>query len=84
MKTVSQKIDIENVDKPVVLIGITKKGLEDPMLKEGSHDLNKLIKDVIELGDFKGKSDDLVFVYTLGKIKAKRVLLVGLGEEDKI
>jgi len=84
MKTVSQKIDIENVDKPVVLIGITKKGLEDPMLKEGSHDLNKLIKDVIELGDFKGKSDDLVFVYTLGKIKAKRVLLVGLGDEDKI
>ncbi|MHA1127129.1 MAG: leucyl aminopeptidase [Candidatus Heimdallarchaeota archaeon] len=84
MKTVSEKIDIENVDKPVVLIGITEKGLEDPMLKEGPHDLTKLIKDVIELGDFKGKSDDLVFVYTLGKIKAKRILLVGLGEEDKI
>jgi leucyl aminopeptidase len=84
MKTVSKKIDIENVDKPVVLIGITEKGLEDPMLKVGSNDVNKLIKDVIELGDFKGKSGDLVFIYTLGKIKAKRILLVGLGKEDKI
>ena len=84
MKTVSKKIDIENIDKPVVLIGLTEKGLEDPMLKDGPHALTKLIKEVIELGDFNGKSGDFVFVYTLGKIKAKRILLVGLGDDEEI
>jgi len=44
--------------------------------------LGGAIKDMIRLGDFKGKAKTTALVYTQGKISAKRIMLVGLGKRD--
>jgi leucyl aminopeptidase len=45
--------------------------------------LNGAIERVIKLGDFKGKDGTSTVVYGNGQIGAERVLLVGLGEQEK-
>jgi leucyl aminopeptidase len=40
------------------------------------------IKDMIGLGDFKGKAKSTALIYTQGKIPAKRIMLVGMGKRD--
>jgi leucyl aminopeptidase len=46
--------------------------------------LGGALKQALELGDFKGSVGSVATVYTTGKIPAKRVLLVGLGEAKKV
>ncbi|MBN1818375.1 MAG: leucyl aminopeptidase [Sedimentisphaerales bacterium] len=41
------------------------------------------IEKICKLGDFKGQRKQSVLLYTDGKIGAKRLLLVGLGEKEK-
>lgn len=45
--------------------------------------LNGAITEVIEAGDFTGKSEETLIIYSRGVISAKRVIIVGLGETDK-
>lgn len=45
--------------------------------------LESLLKPVLETGDFKGKNGETFFVYPKDS-KERRVLLLGLGREDKI
>ena len=42
------------------------------------------IEQVMKLGDFKGKAGSSALVYSRGKVGAKRLLLVGLGEKKKL
>jgi leucyl aminopeptidase len=43
-----------------------------------------MIGDVIALGDFTGKKGETSLIYTRGAVPADRVLLVGLGESEKL
>jgi leucyl aminopeptidase len=58
------------------------KGL-DKLSGELNSNLDGAIERLIKLGDFKGKDGTSAIVYGNGKIGAKRVLLVGLGEKKK-
>ena len=58
------------------------KGL-DKTSRELNRRLGGAMERVIKLGDFKGKEGTSAVVYGNGKIGAKRVLLVGLGEQKK-
>jgi len=58
----------------------TKK--PDTLIIKLDNKLNGAIERVIELGDFKGKEGTSVVVYG-DKIGAQRVLLIGLGEQNK-
>jgi leucyl aminopeptidase len=42
------------------------------------------ISQLIKLGDFKGKLNEVAVVYTRGLIPAPRVILVGLGRKDEL
>ena len=46
--------------------------------------LNGAITELIEGGDFKGESNQVAVLYTRGAMKARRVIIVGLGEQDEI
>lgn len=46
--------------------------------------LNGAISEIVEAGDFTGKAGEILVFYTQGAIPAKRVIVVGLGEEDEI
>lgn len=43
--------------------------------------LNGLLLSVIDAGDFTGKADEALVLYTQDQISAKRVIVVGLGEQ---
>jgi leucyl aminopeptidase len=45
--------------------------------------LGGAISDLISQGDFKGKAGEVAVLYPRGTVPAKRVLVVGLGEQDK-
>ncbi len=80
MKVSTQVIDLKDLDIPLVLVGVLEEAKDDQMLKE----LYDLVKDNIELGDFKGKKNQTSLVYTIGTILPKRIMLVGLGKEEKL
>jgi leucyl aminopeptidase len=55
----------------------------DKSIKQLDAKLDGALEQVIKLGDFKGEAGSCALVYTGGKIGAKRVLLVGLGNKKK-
>ena len=46
-------------------------------------DVASTIRDLIATGDFKGKLNETAVLYPRGAIPAQRVLIVGLGKEEK-
>ena len=72
--------DFRQEETDVVVIGM----LENPDFYSGhlhlaDEALGGRIRELIELGDFKGKMKDTSLLYTRGAMKTPRVLLVGLG-----
>jgi leucyl aminopeptidase len=69
----------------VLAVGMCSGGKElKGLAKELDRKLGGAIKQMMGLGDFKAKSGSTATIYTVGKIAAKRVLLVGLGEAKKV
>jgi leucyl aminopeptidase len=46
--------------------------------------LNNLIAERIADGEFKGNLGEILTIHTMGKLAAKRVLVVGLGQQSKV
>ncbi len=61
------------------------EGVETPGGATGAVDkaLNGQIRALIAGGDFQGKSGEIAVLYPAGLIPARRVLVVGLGKQDK-
>ncbi len=45
--------------------------------------LSGTIIEILKIGDFTGKLNQITLIYPKGKIKSKRVILVGLGQKEK-
>jgi len=75
-----QKINLNGFETPLVLIGVLEAAKEDP----STSGLIEVAKEVIEKGDFHGKIGDLSLLYSQGDIRAERILLVGIGNKDKL
>jgi len=58
----------------------------DSSLQEGAAVVDKALRgalrDLLKSGEFQGKSQQTVLFHTQGKVRAKRVLLVGLGKKQ--
>jgi leucyl aminopeptidase len=80
----TQKADFVKVKTDLLAVGVFSdvKGL-DKLNKELDGKLGGAIERLIKLEDFKGKDGTGSVVYGNGKIGAKRILLVGLGEKKK-
>jgi leucyl aminopeptidase len=61
------------------------EGVTEPGGATGALDkaLGGAIRDLIAAGDFKGKLNETAVLYPRGAIPAQRVLIVGLGKEEK-
>jgi len=82
VKMKPQKADFNKYQTDLLVVGhfSDTKGL-DKLNTESNRKLKGAIEQVIKLGDFKGKEGSSAVVYSNGGIKAKRILLVGLGEK---
>lgn len=82
----TQKVepDISRCETDLLAIGMFSdvKGL-DKLTAELNNKLGGAIERLIKLGDFKGKEGTNTIVYGNDSIKAKRVLLIGLGDKKK-
>jgi len=76
MKTAIVKKKPEEVDAPLLVIGVTEGSAKLPPVIQG------LVKDVMDLGDFRGKKSEHALIYTQGRLPAKRLMLVGLGDAE--
>lgn len=82
LKTRTADLDKHKADVLAVGVFSDAKGPDKP-IKWLDRKLKGAIKRLIGLGDFKGKEGTGAVVYGDGRIGAKRVLLVGLGEKKK-
>ncbi len=76
--------DITEIDTPALVVNLFR-GVKKPGGATGAVDreLGGLITDLIKDGEIKGGVGETTLIHTLGKIKPSRVLVVGLGPQDK-
>lgn len=84
MKLIAELGDISVVSTETIVLGIFK-GVQRPGGAAGVVDkkLGGALSDLLSDGDFQGKKGETFLLRTDGKISAKRVLLVGLGDPEK-
>ena len=76
--------DIINIDTPALVVNLFR-GVKKPGGATGAVDkaLGGVITQLIEDGEIKGSAGETTLIHTLGKIKPARVLVAGLGPQDK-
>ena len=79
-----RKVDFSKCKTDLLAVGMFSdvKGF-DKLNGELNRQLGGSVEQLIKLGDFKGKEGTSAIIYGNGRIGAKRVLLVGLGERKK-
>ena len=80
-----RKVEADKCKTDLLCVGLfSETKVLDKICKGLDKKLGGAIGKLIKLGDFKGKSGDITVLYGNNKIKAKRVILVGLGEKKKV
>jgi len=79
-----QSADIIGIDTPALVVNLFR-GVKKPGGATGAVDkaLGGVITQLIEDGEIKGSTGETTLIHTLGKIKPSRVLVAGLGIQDK-
>ncbi len=84
MEIVASAQDLEVQQTDAVAVGLFE-AVELPLTGQAAaldDALGQEIAALIADGDFRGKRNETLVLYTLGRIPAKRVILVGLGKRD--
>ena len=84
LKIYVQSTDIIGIDTPALVVNLFR-GVKKPGGATGAVDkaLGGVITQLIEDGEIKGSTGETTLIHTLGKIKPSRVLVAGLGTQDK-
>ena len=79
-----QSADIIGIDTPALVVNLFR-GVKKPGGATGAVDkaLGGVITQLIEDGEIKGSTGETTLIHTLGKITPSRVLVAGLGTQDK-
>lgn len=80
----TRTVDFAKADTDLLAIGLFAGSKLDKLSAELNAKLDGQIEHLIKLGDFTGKAGTSAIIYTNGKIAAKRLLLIGLGDAKKL
>jgi len=81
----TQTVDLAKNKTDILAVGLFSDAKElDKLNKELNKKLNGAIERLMKLGDFKAKEGTNAVVYGNNQINAKRILLLGLGEKQKL
>ena len=81
----TKAVDVVSVKADVLAVGVfSDEGKPGRLAGAVNKMLDNAVKKLMSIGDFKAKPGSTTVVYSDGRIPAKRVLLVGLGEKKKI
>lgn len=76
----SSELEIET-EALILLLG---EGNNASIYSDINDSLDGLLEEILGKGEFEGKEDQTSLIHARGKIRAKRILLVGLGKRDDI
>ena len=80
---------IQDISCDAVIIGVTQKKADkqDIVLSEAGQKIDALLggllQEIYASGEFKGSLGELCTLHSMGKLAAKRVIVVGLGAQEK-
>ena len=83
MDIISQSGAITEQEVDALIIYTSENGDLKNATKDVDKMLNGAISDIISDGDFSGKSEETLVIYTHSTIPTKRVIVVGLGDAEK-
>jgi leucyl aminopeptidase len=81
---------MQDVATDALVIGVVsrQKEQQSPLFSRAARAvddaLDGLLQDLFSSGEFKGEAGDLITVHTMGKLATRRVVLVGLGKQEKL
>ncbi|MFQ5707785.1 MAG: leucyl aminopeptidase [bacterium] len=81
MQVACKQATIENEACEALVIGVAEEQSAPNI--PGNDKLKKFCRDFLALQDFKGKPKETVTLYPQENLPSKRILLTGLGEQDK-
>ncbi|MCF2143293.1 MAG: leucyl aminopeptidase [Candidatus Heimdallarchaeota archaeon] len=85
MEVKVKKATLNELETPILVIGLTEPTNEDSFLtKSTATSLQKQMKEIISLGDFKGEKEEYLITYAGEGLKAKRLMFIGLGKEQEL
>ena len=84
MKIAVKAADITATETPALIVNLFK-GVKEPSGATGAVDqaLDGAISQLIRDGEIKGAEGETTLVHTLGRMAPERVIVVGLGSQDK-
>ena len=80
----AQKGDIFKVATELLAIGVFSDTPAKSLVKTLDKKLSGAVEKIRKLGDFEAKPSNCCLLYSEGKLRAKRILLVGLGKQKEI
>lgn len=80
--TVKNANDYETTCDALILPVLKGKGVEPYALIDGMFD--RVFSKAIDSGEFKAEHNEMMMIHSLGRIKPRRILLVGLGEKKEL
>lgn len=74
---------LEGIETELLAVGLFEKETPRGELKQIDKELNNEISELLKAKKFKAEFKECYKISTLGKLRAKNILLVGLGKKDK-
>ncbi|HVB72419.1 MAG TPA: leucyl aminopeptidase [Ktedonobacteraceae bacterium] len=88
IKLTNQSIETIACDALVIGVAYQRPEQQSPVLSRTAGlvngQLGGLLQELITSGEFKGEVSELATIHTMGKLAAKRVVLVGLGKQEQL
>lgn len=81
MKVVCKQAKLDKVKSDALIVGVLQNRSELNIVEKEY--INSICKELFASRDFKGKSGEVALLYPHGVTSVERLLLVGLGEEEK-
>ncbi len=78
-----ERVKIDQKQTPLLVIGVFEGEQDFPHSKEIESSVSSSIKETLENKEFRGTFGSSMVVYTLGKGPMKKIMLLGLGKQEK-
>ncbi len=83
---------LQDIVSDVLVVGAARvkgrPGLQNVVLAQSAQSvdglLDGLLTTISAAGEFKGNLGEMATIYTMGRLSAKRLLLLGLGKQEKV
>lgn len=84
MRILVESGKVEERESDMLTVGIFENEEKlDGLVKDIDVAMDGAITSLVKSGDFKGRLNQTLLLYTYGKLKARRLLLVGLGKKEE-